>query len=102
MPPEREGPAATPDSGPIQNFSSYHTTDKHTLGHPGDMNPADCLAAEAIAMRELGATVINATDIGTHAVEYAVNGWGVFPLRGKVPRSQSGKVAAACSMPPAT
>ena len=66
------------------------------------MSTNPLLLVEAMAIRLLGASVIDATDIGTHAVEYAVNGWGVFPLRGKVPRSQSGKVAAACSMPPAT
>jgi hypothetical protein len=38
-----------------------------------------------MAIRELGASVIDATDISAYAVEYAVNGWPVFPLRGKVP-----------------
>jgi hypothetical protein len=45
----------------------------------------DALIAEAHAIRELGATVLDATDIGTYAVEYAVNNWAVFPLNGKIP-----------------
>jgi hypothetical protein len=43
------------------------------------------LAAEAIAIAELGANVIDATDIGTHAIEYAIRNWAVLPLRGKIP-----------------
>ena len=43
------------------------------------------LTAEANAISALGASVLNATDIGTHAIEYAVRNWAVFPLRGKVP-----------------
>jgi hypothetical protein len=43
------------------------------------------LAREAIAIRELKATVIDATDIGVYAVELAVAHWKVFPLRGKTP-----------------
>lgn len=46
---------------------------------------ADELIAEAIAIRELTASVVDATDIGTYAIEYAVRNWPVFPLRGKVP-----------------
>jgi Bifunctional DNA primase/polymerase, N-terminal len=46
---------------------------------------ADELIAEAIAIRELSASVVDATDIGTHAIECAVRNWAVFPLRGKVP-----------------
>ena len=38
----------------------------------------------------LPAAVINATDIGTHAVEYALNHWKIFPLRGKVPAIKGG------------
>jgi Bifunctional DNA primase/polymerase, N-terminal len=52
---------------------------------------AENLAAEALAIRELGATVIGATDIGTHAIEYAVNNWQVFPLRGKIPAIAGGR-----------
>jgi hypothetical protein len=49
------------------------------------MSSADDLAAEAMLMRELGASVVDATDVGTYAVEYAVRNWAVFPLNGKVP-----------------
>ena len=38
------------------------------------------LIAEAIAIRDLGANVIDATDIGTHAVEAAIRHWRVGPL----------------------
>jgi hypothetical protein len=41
---------------------------------------AELLTAEAIAIRDLGATVISSTDIGAHAIEYAVNNWAVGPL----------------------
>jgi hypothetical protein len=43
------------------------------------------LAIEAMMMRELKATVVDATDIGTHAVERGLNGWPVFPGNGKAP-----------------
>ncbi len=43
------------------------------------MTAAD-LIAEAIAIRDLGANVIDATDIGTHAVEAAIRHWRVGPL----------------------
>jgi hypothetical protein len=49
------------------------------------------LACEAIAIRELEASVMDATDIGTHAVEYALRHWPVFPLRGKVPAIKGGR-----------
>jgi Bifunctional DNA primase/polymerase, N-terminal len=55
-----------------------------TVPRPPDTPHSD-LACEAIAIRELNATVIDATDIGTHAIEYAINGWEVLPLRGKAP-----------------
>lgn len=48
-------------------------------------NHTDDLAAEALLMGVLGASVISATDIGTHAVELALNSWPVIPLRGKIP-----------------
>jgi hypothetical protein len=68
-------------TGPHPETGTHHTSTTTTeyIAH------ADNLAAEAIAIRELSATVINATDIGTHAIEYAVNGMAVFPLRGKIP-----------------
>jgi hypothetical protein len=43
------------------------------------------LIHEAIAIRELDANVISATDIGTHAIEYAIRNWRVLPLNGKIP-----------------
>ena len=49
------------------------------------MNAAERLVAEAVAIATLGAEVLDADDIGTHAVEYALSNWKVFPLRGKVP-----------------
>lgn len=45
----------------------------------------DNLIAEALAIREFPATVISATDIGVYAIEYGVNNWRIFPLRGKIP-----------------
>ena len=48
------------------------------------MNAND-LVAEAVAIRSLAAAVLDATDIGTHAIEYAIRNWPVFPLRGKMP-----------------
>lgn len=43
------------------------------------------LICESIPMQHLGASVLDATEIGTHAMELAVNDWEVFPLRGKAP-----------------
>ncbi len=42
-------------------------------------------------MRELGGSVVSATDIGTYAMEYAANNWQVFPLRGKIPAIAGGR-----------
>jgi hypothetical protein len=47
-----------------------------------------------VAIRELNATVLDSTDIGTYAVELAVNNWAVFPLRGKspaIPKTEGGR-----------
>lgn len=72
-------------------------------GHPTTTNPnrtsdlssgsrqVSLLTAEALAIRELPATVIKASDIGTYAVEYAVNGWQVGPLCSRDRRSVYGK-----------
>ena len=49
------------------------------------------LLAEATVIRELGGQVIDATDIGTYAIELAVNNWAVFPLRGKIPAIAGGR-----------
>jgi hypothetical protein len=53
-----------------------------------DTGPAT-LMAEALAIRELGATVLSATNIGTHAIDYGLHGWPVFPCRAKVPAISS-------------
>ncbi|KAA0086700.1 DNA primase [Mycolicibacterium sp. P9-64] len=53
------------------------------------MTTANDLIAEALAIRMLRGAVREATDIGTNAVEYALHGWPVFPLRGKVPAISS-------------
>jgi hypothetical protein len=42
-------------------------------------------SAETTMMAILGATVLDADDIGVYATELAVHGWPVLPLRGKVP-----------------
>jgi hypothetical protein len=55
------------------------------------MQRAAALIAEALAIRELKGTVLDATDIGTHAIEYAVNNWAVFPLNGKIPAIAGGR-----------
>jgi hypothetical protein len=43
-------------------------------------NSAEDLIAEAIAIRALSASVIDSTDIGAAAVEYAIRNWPVLPL----------------------
>jgi Bifunctional DNA primase/polymerase, N-terminal len=61
--------------GPASNTTRQADSPDHS---PGD------LLAEALAIRELGATVIDAT-VGTYAIEYGARHWPVFPGRGKVP-----------------
>jgi hypothetical protein len=39
----------------------------------------------ALIMAELDAHIVNADDIGVHAIELAYRGWSIFPLRGKYP-----------------
>ena len=51
----------------------------------------NALICESHAIRELGATLIGATDIGSYAVEYAVRGWAVLPLNGKLPAVAGGR-----------
>ncbi|MGY1836485.1 bifunctional DNA primase/polymerase [Blastococcus sp. SYSU DS0510] len=49
------------------------------------------LLVTAAALRLLpGAEILTARDLGEYAVELAVNGWAVFPLRGKVPAIRGG------------
>jgi Bifunctional DNA primase/polymerase, N-terminal len=47
---------------------------------PTPEDRADDLIATALAIRELPASVISATDIGVYAIEAAVNNWQVGPL----------------------
>lgn len=56
-----------------------------------DSGAVEDLEKEAIAVALLGATVLNSTDIGPHALEYAIRGWSVLPLRGKVPAIAGGR-----------
>ena len=53
--------------------------------------PADVLKAESLIIGAQGGTVVESTDLGTHAIEYGVRGWEVFPLRGKVPAIRGGR-----------
>lgn len=56
------------------------------------MTQAPTLAgAVATFVRDLGATVVDSDDMVANAVEYAVAGWQVFPLRGKVPAIRGGR-----------
>lgn len=80
--------------GPATNETANQQTDPHhkdpvTLDPSGIPSPGSDLNCEALVIRELGATVLDATDIGTYAIEYALHGWPVFPLRGKVPAIRS-------------
>jgi hypothetical protein len=43
------------------------------------------LAFETYAIAAMGARVVDATDIGTYAMEYALRNWAIFPGSGKVP-----------------
>jgi hypothetical protein len=49
------------------------------------------LIFEAAAIKALGASVLDATDMGTHAVEYGLRSWAVFPGNGKVPAVAGGR-----------
>lgn len=51
----------------------------------GESDGVDQLSAEGIAIRTLGASVMNSADIGTHAIEYGINNWPILPLNGKLP-----------------
>ncbi|MGH3265791.1 MAG: bifunctional DNA primase/polymerase [Trebonia sp.] len=52
---------------------------------------AELLIAEAVAIQTLGAAVLDAADIGTRAVEYAIRNWPVFPGNGKAPAIAGGR-----------
>jgi Bifunctional DNA primase/polymerase, N-terminal len=81
LPPPENDDGRPPSQGPTDAEESSHSTPNipKFSGHTDD------LIAEAIAIRELGASVISAGDIGAYAIEYAVNNWAIFPLRGKIP-----------------
>lgn len=50
------------------------------------------LQPEAAALSMLpGAELLSSTDIGVYALELAVAGWAVFPLRGKIPAIRGGR-----------
>lgn len=52
---------------------------------------ANDLIFEAVAIHALGGSVLDATDMGTHAVEYGLRNWAVFPGNGKVPAVAGGR-----------
>lgn len=54
------------------------------------MSPDD-LTAIAVAIKELGASVISTDDIGVHAIEYGLHHLPVFPLNGKIPAIAGGR-----------
>ena len=56
-----------------------------------DPDVVEDLEGEALALSVLGATIIDATDIGAHGIEYGLRGWAVFPLRGKIPAIRGGR-----------
>jgi Bifunctional DNA primase/polymerase, N-terminal len=72
------------NTGPESRFGAGDDQPSKPIATELSAHP-DILIAEALAIRELGADVIDATDIGTYAILYAVRNWPVFPLRGKVP-----------------
>jgi len=51
----------------------------------------DFYAHEIAMIAALPCDVVEADDIGVHAIEYAVRGWRVFPLRGKIPAIAGGR-----------
>jgi len=83
--------------------------DKYVLRNPHDDDPTDRLAvaagdliAEAVALKTLGGSVVHSDDIGSYAVELAINGWAIFPLkagsRSKTPASVHGVLDATSDL----
>lgn len=66
-------------------ISNTHTDRSIVLQSGADVRADVDLAIEARLLGELGGNVLDAADIGSYAVEYAVRNWRVFPLRGKLP-----------------
>lgn len=56
-----------------------------------DLTDEAAAIAAAIDVFGPGTRVRGTTDIGTHAIYYALRGWEVFPLRGKVPAIAGGR-----------
>jgi hypothetical protein len=56
-----------------------------------DLSHVDELLRIAYTIRELGAPLVDTTDRGVNAIEYALNNWAVFPLNGKVPAIAGGR-----------
>src|SRR6187200_3427050 len=46
---------------------------------------AHLAACVPVVVERLGAEILEADDLGCYAVELAMSGWAVLPLRGKVP-----------------
>lgn len=70
------------DGGPTKAATNPNAT--FTPDSSADQRRS-ALQSEAIAMRWFPGSILNATDIGTYAVELATRHWKVFPLRGKAP-----------------
>lgn len=76
-------PLVIPDGNerrPNENVRATSTT-----GQVDNCDPTADLATEAVALAILKASVHDATNIGTYAVEAALRNWAVGPLRGKAP-----------------
>lgn len=58
---------------------------QHDQDADNEQDYANMLRLEANAMCVLGASVLHADDLGTHAIEYGVNNWLILPLIGKLP-----------------
>jgi hypothetical protein len=93
MPPDLEGGGAPARGADHHHQNRSLIKDQHSQSNgAGQQDRGDAaadLACEAIAIRELKAGVIGATDIGVYAVELAIHKWKVFPLAGKNPRIPS-------------
>ena len=79
--------AGAPPAFQTRSETAARKTDPH---HKDQVNTdrsgsSSDLAREALAIRELRASVLSSTDIGVHAVKYALHHWAIFPLNGKIP-----------------
>lgn len=74
--------------------AAHAVTAKHQYGADGGVacpDPLDDLVRLAEVMDTLGGEIVEADDIGSFAIELAVRGWRVLPLRGKVPAIRGGR-----------